>query len=50
MVYGSSLSVDRSENKHFYLVLERQFTSSNMDDLIDSMARRQLAYRRFDVC
>ncbi|CAF2052016.1 unnamed protein product [Rotaria magnacalcarata] len=28
---------------------ERQYSSSNMDDLIDSMARRHLAYRRFDV-
>lgn len=30
-------------------VLERQYTSSNMDDLIDSMARRHLAARRHDV-
>ena len=28
---------------------ERQYSSSNMDDLIDAMARRHLAYRRLDV-
>ncbi|CAF0753356.1 unnamed protein product [Rotaria sp. Silwood1] len=28
---------------------ERQYSSSNMDDLIDSMARRHLAYRRLDA-
>ncbi|CAF2650945.1 unnamed protein product [Rotaria sp. Silwood2] len=28
---------------------ERQYSSSNMDDLIDSMARRHLAYRRLDI-
>ena len=31
------------------IITERQYTSSNMDDLIDSMARRHLAYRRLDV-
>jgi hypothetical protein len=34
----------------FYIIEERQYSSSNMDDLIDSMARRHLAYRRLDVC
>ena len=29
---------------------DQQYSSSNMDDLIDSMARRHLAYRRLDVC
>ncbi|CAF0730608.1 unnamed protein product [Rotaria sordida] len=28
---------------------DRQYSSSNMDDLIDSMARRHLAYRRLDA-
>ena len=32
-----------------YFIAERQYTTSNMDDLIDSMARRQLASRRFNV-
>jgi hypothetical protein len=35
----------------FLLIIEDQiYASSNMDDLIDSIARRHLAYRRLNVC
>lgn len=35
---------------HLYPLSEdQQYSTSNMDDLIDSMARRHLAYRRLDV-
>jgi hypothetical protein len=33
-----------------FLIEEQLYVSSNMDDLIDSMARRHLAFRRLDVC
>jgi hypothetical protein len=33
-----------------FIIEDRLYTTSNMDDLIDSMARRHLAYRRLDVC
>ncbi|CAF4920415.1 unnamed protein product, partial [Rotaria magnacalcarata] len=45
-VYDPRLHLQPANN----MLEERQYSSSNMDDLIDSMARRHLAYRRFDVC
>ncbi|CAF2052010.1 unnamed protein product [Rotaria magnacalcarata] len=44
-VYDPRLHLQPANN----MLEERQYSSSNMDDLIDSMARRHLAYRRFDV-
>ena len=38
------------ENIFFVIIEESVYISSNMDDLIDSMARRHLAHRRLDVC
>lgn len=37
------------EKCEYFSIEERQYSSSNMDDLIDSMARRHLAIRRLDV-
>jgi hypothetical protein len=38
-------------NMFILLIIEQQvYVSSNVDDLIDSMARRHLAARRLDVC
>ncbi|CAM2713429.1 unnamed protein product [Rotaria socialis] len=43
--YDPRLHLQPSHN----MLEERQYSSSNMDDLIDSMARRHLAYRRLDA-
>ena len=37
-------------NQIFLIIEEQIYTTSNIDDLIDSMARRHLSYRRLDVC